>query len=160
MEGINEVEPEPEKTFFDLPKHLREIIWKHARRINVEEGCERLVAPLHDLKIKINKELSMACSIGETNTIMTLLNLGADPIHNKAMALLASVMHDQVTSINYLLVYSRAFDDPKTKPYLKQALRIAQHRKTITNDNTIVDQLKEHYKYVFSSDIETDEVII
>ena len=131
---------------------------------NVEEGCERLVTPikseLNDLKDHINKELSMACGSGEFNTIRILVNLGADPTHNKAMALLASVMHDQLTSINYLLVYSRAFDDPKTKSYLKDALRIAKHRQSITQDNTIIDQLKEHYQFVFSSDIETDEVII
>ena len=28
----HELEPEREKTFFDLPSHLREIIWKRARQ--------------------------------------------------------------------------------------------------------------------------------
>ena len=152
---------ERDTTFFDLPSHLREIIWKHARRLNVEEGCERLVAPLqtklNNLQLRMNQELVSACGSGDTNTLNVLLQLGADPTSNNAEALIASVISDEFTSLGYLLLLKPyPFDNPEMKPHLKRAFILAVQNSTITHDSKFVDRLREHYKYAFSGDIAND----
>ena len=153
---------EQQTTFFDLPANIRNMIWKDARRINIDEGKKRLVEPLQtridDINSHMNSELVKACGEGEINTIKTLLDLGADPAANCANALLSAVLKDQYLSINYLLFLKlNPFDHPEMKTHLKRIFMWAKQRSSITQDNSIVERLKEHYRQTFSSDIEDSE---
>ena len=109
-------------------------------------------------KSKLNQALTTACSMGELRTVMTLMDLGAQP---DCMALSAAVLGDQFAVVNALLIFPpHAFDDHRAVPTLQFALEIAgRYKKPRHADiiDSINDQIafaaKKHKPVVSTSNI-------
>jgi hypothetical protein len=153
-------------TFFDVPWHLREIIWKQAHRMNVEEGCARLVAPLHAeldyLKSNINKELEYACYAEDHVAICSFIRLGADPTspNGAGISMMLACTNDKFLSVIFLLnLPQNFFHAPRMKPCLRRAFKIAKDRHNegqYANDD-IVKAIASHYSREFDEEIGEEE---
>ena len=96
---------------------------------------------------KVNDALRVACSMDEWNTVLALLNVGAQPTADNGAALMSAVLSDNLKIVNTLLLVSKAFDDENTVHLLNRAINIA-NRPSATTDPNIVLSLQSQIDFI------------
>lgn len=110
------------------------------------------------LQERVDQQLLNACSAGEYNSVLRLIDAGANPIQDDGRPLQNAVLHSRYEIVCLLLMMSaHGYCETTSKPFIQQAYKMAKLRHHITKDHVLTNIIKtfeEHYTNVFNETIE------